>query len=142
MSNFFSQRSAKKAAEADARRRQQRHDKIAEGDAARRESTAIVLAGSPQIELVNPDLWARDKGINSNDPEGRAVFEYAEQWARLMQLALYGGAYIGAIADITAREADDGNMSGFMHNQAVQVLRDHWRYGQRLWRWHLERGRI
>ena len=102
---------------------------------AKREATAARLAHAPAMEFSNSAAWQSFEVANP-DGYGRAVVEYAEQWARLMQLELASGRALEAIAEPTSRDADTDAITGFMYGCAVSMLAQCWIHGEQLRRWH------
>ena len=74
---------------------------------------------------------------NQEDEYGRAVYEYAEKWANLMEQKIQEGNFLEDIAKETSHKADEGiGISGFMYGAAVSILSNAWIYGEKLRRWH------
>lgn len=74
---------------------------------------------------------------NSNDGYSRAVIDYGETWAKLMQLEISKGRT--AIKDI-AEECQKGlgylGITGFQYGAVVNGLSHFWVFGEELRRWH------
>jgi len=81
-----------------------------------------------------------DKGRENNQDEyGKCIYDYAEQWANLMEERMAKGEQLEAIADETSHIVDqrDGfGITGFMYGCAVQLLAGFWEHGEALRRWH------
>jgi hypothetical protein len=73
---------------------------------------------------------------NNSDEYGRAIFQYAEKWANLMELHLEAGSSISECASDTSHQADTDGITGFMYGAAVSILSEVWVYGETLRRWH------
>lgn len=87
------------------------------------------------LELNDIDGWNDYRDKNS-DPYGKAIFEYAEIWAKLMQIKNKNGISIIDCADKTSHEADYDGITGFMYGAAVQILSTYWKHGEQLRKWH------
>lgn len=59
---------------------------------------------------------------------GRAVIDYAERWAALMEAAVAVGDISVEMVDRTASEADAFDLSGSMGDVACSVLIRYWAY--------------
>ena len=87
------------------------------------------------MKVSNQEAW--DEWLAGNqDPYGKAVMEYAERWAGLMESRLAGGAELEDIAKDTSHEADTEGITGFMYGAAVSTLASCWEHGDALRRWH------
>ena len=87
------------------------------------------------MELKDEVSWK--KCVESNqDPYGRAVIEYAERWANLMEEHALSGEAIEQCAESTSHEADTDGITGFMYGCAVHTLSSCWARGEELRRWH------
>lgn len=74
---------------------------------------------------------------NSKDGYSRAVVDYAEYWAKLMQIEISkGGTSIKDIADETQQPLGFLGITGFMYGCAVNTLVHFWRFGEELRKWH------
>lgn len=87
------------------------------------------------IELKDEVLWIDQKTVNS-DCYGKAIMDYAERWALLMQLEIANGKEIKDIAGKTSHEADTDGLTGSMYGAAVMELSSCWKYGEELRKWH------
>lgn len=87
------------------------------------------------IELADVDAW--NKGKNNNiDPYGAAIFDYAESWAKLMQVEIAKGQSLRSVAEKTSFELGFLGITGFMYGAAVSILSKCWRHGEELRKWH------
>lgn len=93
------------------------------------------LADCPPATL-NRDEW--EKGYSAQESGyGRAVFEFADTWARLMEREIAAGATLPLVADECSSAADAGyGITGFMYGCAVSILASAWVHGDELRRWH------
>jgi len=74
---------------------------------------------------------------------GNAIFEYAENWARLMQKEFQDRniekpdmTIMIAHAEKCSHDANTDGITGFMYGAAVAILANHWKYGELLRKWH------
>lgn len=93
------------------------------------------LAMAPAMEIGNEENWIVCRQKNP-DGYGKAILDYAERWARLMQLEMVKGKSVEAVAGETSFTADLEGVTGFMHGAAVATLVGCWKYGEDLRRWH------
>lgn len=100
-----------------------------------READANAKLVGVTLDLTDADGWQKGLATNS-DGYGRAVYTFAERWARLMQVEIAQGARLADIADRLVSEADVEGITGFMYGCAVNVLSHCWRHGEELRRWH------
>lgn len=125
------------AVEAQNEARRQRSQ--AEYDARQRAREAAAeakLLDAPPLDLIAPEAWRDWYDKQGDDGYGRAVFTFAERWARLMQVEIAQGARVADIADRLVSEADIEGITGFMYGCAVSALAKCWRHGEELRRWH------
>lgn len=87
------------------------------------------------MKLKDEAGWNEGRAHNQ-DGYGKAIFDYAEAWADLMEARLADGAKLEQIAEQTSHEADAEGITGFMHGAAVTVLAHCWEHGEELRRWH------
>lgn len=73
---------------------------------------------------------------NSQDGYSRAVVDYAEYWAKLMQVELKNGKTVIDCADSTQKHLGYMGITGFMYGCAVQTLAQFWEQGEELRKWH------
>jgi hypothetical protein len=87
---------------------------------------------------IKPEAQANwEKGLaNNTDPYGRRCFTYAADWAALMEQQMAKGKKLEDIAEATSQKADTDGITGFMYGMAVSILRDVWKHGADLNRWH------
>ncbi len=123
--------------------KQAEHDRIeAERAAAweqkerlKREASEASLTDAAPIALRDPAAWQSWLEANK-DGYGGAVMNYAERWARMMQVEMARGAVLSDVATRLSHEADLEGITGFMYGAAVSVLSQCWEHGEALRRWH------
>ncbi len=124
-------------AENDQKRQKRQSEYQAKADAKRR-ATEAKLSDAPAMEIADDKAWQTWKE-NNQDDYGRGIIDYAERWARLMQVEINAGKKLEDIADSTSNEADIDGISGFMYGAAVHTLANSWKYGDQLRKWHNEK---
>ncbi len=87
------------------------------------------------MKIRDTDGW-REWVENNQDPYGKAVIEYSERWADLMEIELEQGKELVEIAKDASHEANTEGLTGFMYGAAVSVLATVWEHGEELRRWH------
>jgi len=88
-----------------------------------------------EMLFKDKDLW--DLGLSKNtDGYGGAIYEFAKNWALLMQVEISNGKAVKDIAGETSSQADTVGLTGFMYGAAVSVLSACWLYGEDLRKWH------
>lgn len=100
------------------------------------------LASTAPIELRDEPLWRNQVEINQGDGYSKAVVDYAERWARLMQAHLAEGSALVDIAAEDSHTADVDGITGFQYGCAVQILAQCWAHGEELRRWHNKETQI
>lgn len=88
---------------------------------------------------IKPGMEAEYRGyveINSKDGYSAGVIDYADRWARLMQVRMAAGAELAAIAKDASHDADVDGITGSMYGCAVQGLGRFWVHGEQLRVWH------
>ena len=83
--------------------------------------------------------WALGCAVNSGDPYGHCVYEFADAWATEMEKHLDNGETVEQCAEKTNREVDlrpEFGITGFMYGCAVGILSEAWEHGAELRRWH------
>ena len=69
----------------------------------------------------------------NDDPYGRRIFTYAEDWAKLMENVLESGTALDAeAAEQFSHDADTDGITGFMYDMARAILYRYWEYGTEL----------
>lgn len=87
------------------------------------------------IDLIDQKAWDDWKAKNT-DGYGAGIFEYAESWARLMQVEMAKGKSIPECAKTTSFELGFLGITGFMYGAAVSILANCWKHGEALKNWH------
>lgn len=88
-----------------------------------------------EMEIVDKDNYLIGKDKNT-DPYGACIYEYAEGWAKLMQVRIALGEQVKDIAEKTSHEMHFLGISGFMYGAAVSILSQYWKHGEELRKWH------
>jgi hypothetical protein len=102
---------------------------------AERNAVEARLVNVPQIEVADENAWQKVKN-KKRDPYIGAIINYAERWARLMQVEMANGKHLEEVAEATSHEADFESITGNMYGGAVGILAQFWKYGDQLRRWH------
>lgn len=87
------------------------------------------------LELSDPEVWNKSREINS-DPYGKAALDYAEGWAKLMQVEIAKGKTVRQCAEYTQKGLGFLGITGFMYGCAVGILARSWKHGEELRKWH------
>lgn len=88
-----------------------------------------------ELDLKNPEGWQHVVEINS-DPYGKCTVDYAEGWAKLMQIEISKGKTIEECASDASFGLDFLGITGFMYGCAVGILSQYWVHGEELRVWH------
>lgn len=118
------------------RQEQQRQAEYEAKVAVKRQAIEAKLAGTPEMEIVNETIWQSGRDLNRDSDYGQAIYDYAERWARLMQIEVTAGRELEDVARPTADEANIDGITGFMYGAAVHILATCWVHGDRLRKWH------
>jgi hypothetical protein len=87
------------------------------------------------LKFKDKELW--EEGLaNNQDPYGKAIYEFAERWANLMEKQIAKGKKLADIAKQTSHDAAVEGITGFMYVAAVQILSEGWVHGEELRQWH------
>ncbi len=109
-----------------------------EAEEARKEHAAA-LAAAPAMDR-DEGKWAKGVAAQKGSAYGLGTYQFAEDWARLMQARIAAAENlieIGDIADECCTVADKAHgITGFMYGCAVGILAETWIYGDTLRRWH------
>jgi hypothetical protein len=73
---------------------------------------------------------------NNPDGYGKAIFDYAEAWANLMEEKMAAGAALADMWKAASHEADAEGITGFMYGAAISILSGAWEHGEDLRRLH------
>ena len=82
------------------------------------------------------DAWNKSLEANAGSGYGLAAIEYAESWAKLMQLEIEKGKTVQECYQEVQSELDFMGITGFMYGCAVTVLASAWAYGEELRKAH------
>lgn len=88
-----------------------------------------------EIELSDSESWKIYKEKNT-DPYGACCVEYAEGWAKLMQVEIASGKSVKDCAEKTSFQLGFLGITGFMYGAAVSMLAKCWKHGEELRKWH------
>jgi hypothetical protein len=88
-----------------------------------------------ELELKDIEGWNKNREVNT-DPYGKAALDYAEGWAKLMQVEIAKGNKLIDIAEKTSFELGFMGITGFMYGCAVNILSHCWVHGEELRKWH------
>jgi hypothetical protein len=77
-----------------------------------------------------------DWKANQKGSYGKAIFDYAERWANLMEAYMSRGELLVDVAKKASHEADDNLVTGHMYGCAVSILSHCWVHGEQLGKWH------
>lgn len=103
-------------------------------DQAQREAFEKSVSGV-ELELSDADAWNKSREVNS-DPYGAAGMDYAEGWAKLMQIEISKGKTVAECANETQNGLGFMGITGFMYGCAVGILSSTWKHGEELRKWH------
>lgn len=88
-----------------------------------------------ELKLKDVEGWKHSREINI-DPYGKCALDFAEGWAKLMQIEISKGNKLIDVAEKTSRELDFLGITGFMYGCAVNLLSQCWIHGEELRKWH------
>ena len=89
------------------------------------------------MKLKDEAVWNENVEINKDEPYGKAVTDYAESWADLMEAQINAGAALADIAKKASHDADNEyGITGFQYGCVVSLLAQCWEHGEDLRRWH------
>lgn len=88
-----------------------------------------------ELELKDIEGWHKSREANT-DPYGKAALDYAEGWAKLMQIEIAKGKTVKECAENTSFELNFLGITGFMYGCAVNLLSQCWVHGEDLRKWH------
>lgn len=90
-----------------------------------------MLENADDIKLLDAEKWEQWVS-NNRDPYGKAIIDFARQWARMMQVEIDHGSTVEDAARKTEHDADTFGLSGFGFSAALHILREVWVYGRSL----------
>jgi hypothetical protein len=88
-----------------------------------------------EIDLSDVEGWNKSREINS-DGYGGAALDYAEGWARLMQIEIAKGKTVAECYDYSQKGLGFLGITGFQFGCAVSVLSQTWKHGEELRKVH------
>jgi len=88
-----------------------------------------------EIDLSDAEGWNESRKANT-DGYGMAALDYAEVWAKLMQIEISKGKTIIECYDYTQKGLGFLGISGFQFGCAVSILAQTWKYGEDLRKAH------
>lgn len=103
-------------------------------DKAEQEAFESAVAGI-EIELLDADGWNKAKSINS-DGYGKAAIDYAEGWAKKMQIEIAKGKTVAECFKYTQDGLGFLGITGFQFGCAVSTLSQTWKHGAELRKAH------
>lgn len=119
----------KKKQAADERRDKEEAEYRKKQDKERLEFEAQI-AGE-KLELADVDGWNKSRSVNS-DGYGKAALDYAEGWAKLMQIEISKGKTVTECYDYTQNGLGFLGITGFQFGCAVSILSQTWVHGKEL----------
>lgn len=114
---------------------EKREEERRQKDAQQKAELAALIDGI-ELQLTNADEYNKGKSVNADDSYGSAIYIFAEQWGKLMQVEISKGNKLIDVASETSYKADTVGLTGFMYGCAVQILSQCWIYGDELRKWH------
>lgn len=88
-----------------------------------------------ELELSDVEGWNKSREVNS-DGYGGAALDYAEGWAKLMQIEIAKGKSIAECYDYTQKGLGFLGITGFQFGCAASVLSQTWKHGEELRKVH------
>lgn len=98
--------------------------------AAQRENVEKAIDGV-QLELSDADGWRKSREANS-DGYGAAALDYAETWAKLMQVEIAKGNTVAQCYEYTQNDLGYFGITGFQFGCGRSILVQTWKYGAEL----------
>lgn len=80
--------------------------------------------------------WDSIVELNSKNPYGAAVVNYARRWAKYMQKLIAEGKSVEESAKQSFHDCGMGEMTTFAYSCVVDVLVKSWKHGEELRKWH------
>jgi len=118
---------------AEEREEQQRREWEAKDKAERKAFEAKVKG--IDLELSDAEGWQKARTANS-DGYGSSALDYAEGWAKLMQVEISKGKSIAECYEYTQKGLGFLGITGFQFGCAVSTLSQTWKYGEELRKHH------
>lgn len=91
-----------------------------------------------ELELSDVEGWNKSREVNS-DGYGSAALDYAEGWAKLMQIEIAKGKTVADCYDYSQKGLGFLGITGFQFGCAVSVLSQTWKHGEELRKVHNKR---
>lgn len=88
-----------------------------------------------ELELLDADGWKKSREVNS-DGYGGASLDYAEGWAKMMQIEISNGKTVAECYDYSQNGLRFLGITGFQFGCAVSILSQTWKYGEELRKVH------
>ncbi len=88
-----------------------------------------------ELELSDVEGWNKSREVNS-DGYGGAALDYAEGWAKLMQIEIAKGKTVAECYDYSQKGLGFLGITGFQFGCAVSVLSQTWKHGEELRKVH------
>lgn len=88
-----------------------------------------------ELDLSDPAAWKTSRANNS-DGYGSAALDYAEGWAKKMQIEISKGKTVAECAEETQQGLGFLGITGFQYGCAVNILTHTWKHGEELRVWH------
>lgn len=88
-----------------------------------------------ELELSDVEGWNKIREVNS-DGYGGAALDYAEGWAKLMQIEIAKGKSVAECYDYSQKGLGFLGITGFQFCCAVSVLSQIWKHGEELRKIH------
>lgn len=88
-----------------------------------------------ELELSDVEGWNKSREVNS-DGYGGAALDYAEGWAKMMQIEISKGKTIAECYDYTQEGLCFLGITGFQFGCAVSILSQTWKHGEELRKVH------
>lgn len=122
---------------ADEEKQQERTKELEKRDAQQKEKADAIIDGVVlQIITGKEKEYEEYVAKNSVDGYSRGVVDYAEYWAKLMQVEIGKGNAIAEIAEDSQKHLSFLGITGFMYGCAVSALAHFWVHGEELRKWH------
>ncbi len=88
-----------------------------------------------ELELSDPVKWQKSREANTDD-YGKCALDYAEGWAKLMQIEIAKGKSVKECANPTQKGVSFYGITGAMYGCAISILSQTWKHGEELRKWH------
>ncbi len=88
-----------------------------------------------ELELADAEGWKKSREVNK-DGYGGAALDYAECWAKLMQIEIAKGKTVSECYEYTQKGLGFLGITGFQFGCAVSTLSSTWKHGEELRKVH------